>query len=188
MPTPNELNQWSTIFLDKFKSLPEIIDVATDQENAGPLLDVTVNREVASSYGILPSTIDNTLDDAFGQRIVSTIYTSLNQYHVVLEVNPRFQYGPEALTRIYVTSSSGQQVPLSTLVNTVDQGRADRRQSSGHVSVRYDLVQFETWRRAWRRRERDSSVTRELGKPASLATAFQGNAQAFQSSLAAHRS
>ena len=61
------------------------------------MLNVTVNREVASSFGILPSTIDNTLDDAFGQRIVSTMFTSLNQYHVVLEVDPRFQYGPEAL-------------------------------------------------------------------------------------------
>ena len=90
----NELNHWSAIFLDKFKSLPEITDVATDQENAGPLLDVTVNREVASSYGILPSTIDNTLDDAFGQRIVSTIYTSLNQYHVVLEVTPQISVRP----------------------------------------------------------------------------------------------
>ena len=71
------------------KTLPQVTDVATDQENAGPMLDVTVNREVASSFGILPSTIDNILDDAFGQRIVSTIYTSLNQYHVVLEVDPK---------------------------------------------------------------------------------------------------
>ena len=86
----NELNHWSSIFLDKFKSLPGITDVTSDQENAGPRLNVTVNREVASSFGILPSTVDNTLDDAFGQRIVSTIFTALNQYHVVLEVDPRF--------------------------------------------------------------------------------------------------
>jgi hypothetical protein len=114
----NELNHWSQVFLDKFKSLPEITDVATDREDAGPMLDVTVNREVASSYGILPSTIDNVLDDAFGQRTVSTIYTSLNQYHVVMEVSPQYQYGPDALSRIYVNSSSGQQVPLSTLVTS----------------------------------------------------------------------
>jgi HAE1 family hydrophobic/amphiphilic exporter-1 len=87
----NELNHWSAIFLDKLKSIPEIADVTTDQENAGPRLDVAVNRNVASTFGILPSAIDNTLDDAFGQRIVSTIFTSLNQYHVVLEVLPRFQ-------------------------------------------------------------------------------------------------
>ena len=106
MPTQNELNHWSAIFLDKLKSLPGITDVTSDQENAGPRLNVTVNRDVASSFGILPSTIDNTLDDAFGQRIVSTIYTALNQYHVVLEVDPRFQRGPEALNDIYLNSSS----------------------------------------------------------------------------------
>lgn len=78
------MRTWSQVFLDRLKTLPQITDVATDQENAGPLLDVTVNREAASSYGILPSTIDNTLDDAFGQRIVSTIYTSLNRNHVVM--------------------------------------------------------------------------------------------------------
>ena len=114
---PGELNQWAAMFLDKIKSVPGITDVVTDQLNAGPMLDITIKREVASSYGILPYTIDNTLDDAFGQRIVSTIYTTLQQYHVILEVDPKFQYGPEALNGIYVKSSSGQQVPLSALVD-----------------------------------------------------------------------
>ena len=72
---PGELNHWAALFLDKFKAIPGITDVATDQLNAGPLLDITIKREVASSFGILPSTIDNTLDDAFGQRIVSTMFT-----------------------------------------------------------------------------------------------------------------
>ena len=115
----DELAHWSTVFLDKLRALDPITDVASDQANAGPKLDVTVNREVASSFGILPSTIDNTLDDAFGQRIISTMFTSLNQYHVIMEVEPRFQYGPEALKDIYLNSASGQQVPLSTLVQTV---------------------------------------------------------------------
>src|SRR6201999_1512742 len=116
---PGELNLWAALFLDKIKASPGITDVTTDQLNAGPMLDITIKRDVASSYGILPYTIDNTLDDAFGQRIVSTIYTTLQQYHVILEVNPKFQYGPEALNGIYVKSSSGQQVPLSTLVDSV---------------------------------------------------------------------
>ncbi len=116
---PGELSHWAALFLDKIKAVPGITDVTTDQLNAGPLLDITIKREVASSYGILPFTIDNTLDDAFGQRIVSTMYTTLQQYHVILEVNPKFQYGPEALNGIYVKSSSGQQVPLSTLVDSV---------------------------------------------------------------------
>ena len=115
---PGELSHWSALFLDKFKTVPGITDVTTDQLSSGPLLDITIKREVASSYGILPYTIDNTLDDAFGQRIVSTMYTTLQQYHVILEVNPKFQYGPEALNGIYVKSSSGQQVPLSTLVDS----------------------------------------------------------------------
>src|SRR5258708_15592923 len=113
-----ELSRWPALFLDKIKTLPGITDVATDQLNAGPMLDITIKREVASTYGILPYTIDNTLDDAFGQRIVSTMFTELNQYHVVMEVDPKFQYGPEALNGIYVKSSSGQQVPLSTLVDS----------------------------------------------------------------------
>jgi multidrug efflux pump subunit AcrB len=87
---PGELNHWAALFLDKLKAIPTLADVTTDQLNAGPLLDITIKRDVASSYGILPYTIDNTLDDAFGQRIVSTIYTTLQQYHVILEVNPKF--------------------------------------------------------------------------------------------------
>ena len=114
-----ELNYWAALFLDKFRSLPGIADVTSDQENGGPRLDITIDRDAASSHGILPSTIDNTLSDAFGQRIVSTMYTTLNQYHVVLEVNPKFQYGPGALSDIYVTSAVGQQVPLNTLVRSV---------------------------------------------------------------------
>src|ERR1700684_4435337 len=116
---PGELNHWAALLLEKIKTVPGVADVTTDQLNAGPMLDITIKRDVASSYGILPYTIDNTLDDAFGQRIVSTMYTTLQQYHVILEVNPKFQYGPEALNGIYVKSSSGQQVPLSTLVDTV---------------------------------------------------------------------
>src|SRR4029453_17675161 len=92
---PGELNHWAALFLDRIKKIPGITDVATDQLNSGPLLDISIKREVASSYGILPFTIDNTLDDAFGQRIVSTMYTTLNQYHVIMEVDPNFQNSPE---------------------------------------------------------------------------------------------
>src|SRR3954449_1481472 len=115
---PGELNHWAALFLDKIKAIEGIADVATDQLNAGPMLDITIKRDVASTFGILPSAIDNTLSDAFGQRIVSTMFTTLNQYHVVVEVDPKFQYGPEALNGIYINSSSGQQVPLSTLVDS----------------------------------------------------------------------
>jgi hydrophobe/amphiphile efflux-1 (HAE1) family protein len=178
-----ELDHWTTIYLNKLRTMPEITDVATDQENAGPMLNVTTNREIASSFGILPSTIDNTLDDAFGQRIVSTMYTDLNQYHLVLEVAPEFQYGPEALKDIYVNSSTNQQVPLSTLVNSNikpapivinHQGMFPSATISFNLKPNVALGEAVD---AIRRFEKDS------GKPASVATSFQGNAQAFQASL-----
>jgi HAE1 family hydrophobic/amphiphilic exporter-1 len=180
----NELNYWSAIFLDKLKAIPGITDVTSDQENAGPRLNVTVNREVASSFGILPATIDNTLDDAFGQRIVSTMFTPLNQYHVVLEVDPRFQYGPEALRDIYVNSSSGQQVPLSTLVNSDTEAAPIVINHLGlfpATTISFNLkpgVALGDAVTAIRQFEQQSN------KPASLVTTFQGNAQAFQSALA----
>ena len=168
MPNSTELAHWSAIFVEKMKGIPGITDVASDQANAGPMLNVTVNREVASSFGILPSTIDNVLDDAFGQRIVSTIFTQLNQYHVVLEVDPRFQYGPEALRDIYLNSSGGQQVPLSTLVNSTIKAGADRHQPSGHVPVGHDLVQPEAGHGA-RRCGRRHPADREGDRQARLA-------------------
>ena len=180
----NELNQWATLFLDKFKALPQLSDVTTDQENAGPMLDVTVNREVASSFGILPSTIDNTLDDAFGQRIVSTMFTQLNQYHVVLEVSPQYQYGPEALKSIYVNSSSGQEVPLNTLVHsnvTASPIVINHQGMFPSATISFNLKPGVALGDAV---AAIGQVEAQAGKPASLATTFQGNAQAFQSSLA----
>jgi multidrug efflux pump len=179
----NELSHWSAIFLDKLKALPLITDVATDQENAGPRLNVTVNREVASSFGILPATVDNTLDDAFGQRIVSTMYTALNQYHVVLEVDPRFQAGPEALDNIYVPSSAGQQIPLSTLVRSNITAAPIVINHLGlfpATTISFNLkpgVALGDAVNAIRQIEQQS------GKPASLVTTFQGNANAFLSAL-----
>jgi multidrug efflux pump len=179
----NELNHWAEVFLDKMKSMPQLTDVATDQESAGPMLNVTVNRDVASSFGILPSTIDNTLDDAFGQRIASTIYSSLNQYRVILEVAPQYQMSPDTLSRIYVNSSGGQQVPLSTLVNskiTTMPLVINHQGLFPSVTISFNLkpgVALGDAVNAIRQFEQQS------GKPLSLTTAFQGNASAFMSSL-----
>jgi hydrophobe/amphiphile efflux-1 (HAE1) family protein len=181
---PGELNRWAPLFLEKIKALPGITDVTTDQESAGPLLDITVNREVASSFGILPATIDNTLDDAFGQRIVSTMYTMNNEYHVVLEVDPKFQLGPEALSNIYVNSSTGQQVPLRTLVNSAVKVAplvVNHQGQFPSVTISFNLMPGVAIGQAVAAIQQ---VEKELGKPVSLATSFQGNAQAFQSSLA----
>ena len=180
---PGELNRWAALFLDKIKTIPGITDITTDQENAGPLLDITVNREVASSFGILPATVDNTLDDAFGQRIVSTMYTMNNEYHVVLEVDPKFQFGPEALNNIYINSSTGQQVPLRTLINSgvkVAPLVVNHQGQFPSVTISFNLAPGNSIGQAV---SAIQQVEKELGKPASLATSFQGNAQAFQSSL-----
>jgi HAE1 family hydrophobic/amphiphilic exporter-1 len=180
---PGELTRWAPLFLEKLKALPGITDVTTDQLNAGPLLDITINRDVASSYGITPGTIDNTLDDAFGQRIVSTMYTMLNQYHVVLEVAPKFQFGPGALEDLYVSSSSGQQVPLRTLVTSavkVSPLVVNHQGQFPSVTISYNLVPATSLGQAVTAIQ---GVEKELGKPLSLSTSFQGNAQAFQTSL-----
>ena len=178
-----ELAHWAPIFLGKLKSLPEITDVASDQESAGPLLDVTVDRDVASSYGILPATIDNTLDDAFGQRIVSTIYTTLNQYHVILEVEPQFQLSPLALNRIYIPSATGQEVPLGQLVKSVIRVApliVNHQGQFPSVTLSFNLKPGVALGQAVNAIAR---VKQQLHVPASLATSFQGNAQAFTSSL-----
>jgi hydrophobe/amphiphile efflux-1 (HAE1) family protein len=180
---PGELDHWSNQFLEKIKAVPGITDVTTDELNAGPMLDITVKREVASSYGILPYTIDNTLDDAFGQRIVSTIYTTLQQYHVILEVNPKFQYGPEALNGIYVKSSSGQQVPLSTLVDSVVKVAplvVNHQGQFPSVTISFNLQPGTAIGQAV---SGIQNVEKELHPPLSLQTSFQGNAQAFGASL-----
>jgi HAE1 family hydrophobic/amphiphilic exporter-1 len=180
---PGELNHWAALFLDRIRAIRGITDVTTDQLNAGPMLDITIKREVASSYGILPYAIDNTLDDAFGQRIVSTMYTMLNQYHVILEVDPKFQYGPEALNGIYVRSSAGQQVPLSTLVDSVVKVAplvVNHQGQFPSVTVSFNLVPGTAIGQAV---SAIQQVEKELGKPLSLETSFQGNAQAFGASL-----
>src|SRR5713226_564158 len=107
---PKELAYWTPRLLAKLKSLPELRDVASDQQNLGLMANLVIDRDTASRLGILPADIDNTLYDAFGQRLVSTIFTQLNQYHVVMEVDPQFQQNPENLKNIYVKSSNGTQV------------------------------------------------------------------------------
>jgi hydrophobe/amphiphile efflux-1 (HAE1) family protein len=182
-PDPGELSHWTNLFVEKIKALHSVTDVATDQLNAGPLLDIKIKRDVASSYGILPYTIDNTLDDAFGQRIVSTIYTTLQQYHVVLEVDPKFQYGPEALNGIYVKSSSGQQVPISTLVDSAVKVAPLVVNHTGQfpsVTISFNLAPGAAIGQAV---SDIQAVAKALHPPLSLQTSFQGNAQAFGSSL-----
>lgn len=179
----NELHHWSEVFLQKLRAIPSIVDVTSDEQNAGARLDVTVNREVASSFGILPSSIDNTLDDAFGQRIVSTMFTPLNQYHVVLEVDPRSQTSSKALQQIYLNSSAGQQVPLSTLTKTTVTAAPIVVNHQGMFPSTTISFNLEPGASLGAAVSAIKDLEQHSGKPASLTTTFQGNANAFQAAL-----
>jgi len=105
-PDADELNDWTNRFVDRLKELPELEGVATDQQPGGLVLSLGIDRVTASRLGIAPATIDNTLYDAFGQRLINTMYTQVNQYHVVLEVEPYFKQDPERLNQIYLLSNA----------------------------------------------------------------------------------
>ena len=105
-PDLNELAEWTNRFVDKLKQLPELEDVATDQQPGGLAVALDIDRPTASRLGIAPTTIDNTLYDAFGQRQINTMYTQLNQYHVILEAQPQFQVDPDKLNKLYIRSNS----------------------------------------------------------------------------------
>jgi multidrug efflux pump len=105
-PDPNELNDWTNRFVARLKQLPELEDVATDQQPGGLAVSLVIDRATASRLGITPTTIDNTLYDAFGQRQINTMYTQLNQYHVILESEPQFQLDPNMLNKLYIQANS----------------------------------------------------------------------------------
>ena len=126
-PDANELNDWTNRFVDQLKQLPELEDVATDQQTGGLAVSLVIDRVTASRLGIAPTTIDNTLYDAFGQRQISTMYTQVNQYHVVLESEPQFQKDPNNLNRIYIQSNAS--------VGATGAGAASSFASSGSSSA-----------------------------------------------------
>ncbi len=105
-PDANELNEWTNRFVDRLRQLPELEDVATDQQPGGLAVSLVIDRVTASRFGIAPTTIDNTLYDAFGQRQINTMYTQVNQYHVVLESQPQFQLDPNKLNHLYIQSDA----------------------------------------------------------------------------------
>jgi multidrug efflux pump len=177
------LAQWVPKFVDKLKSLPELRDVATDQLNNGLLATLTIDRDTASRLGILPADIDNTLYDAFGQRQVSTIFTQLNQYHVVMEVDPQFQQDPSALKDIYVHSATGQQVPLSAFTRFEPGASPLAINHQGQfpvVTISFNLAPGSSLGDATK--VIDKART-DIGMPQSIQATFQGTAAAFLRSL-----
>jgi multidrug efflux pump len=181
---PNELEVWVPRLIEKFQTLPQLRDVASDQQNHGLEADIIIDRDTASRLGITPQMIDDTLYDAFGQRLVSTIYTQLNQYHVVLEVDPRYQVSPDSLKHIFVHSSTGKQVPLSAFTHFEPSTTALAINHQGQfpvVTLSFNLAPGVSLGDAV---EAIKKAEKEIGLPASINVSFQGTAQAFQNSLA----
>jgi hydrophobe/amphiphile efflux-1 (HAE1) family protein len=182
----DELNQWAPKIYAKLKSLPELRDVATDQQTGGTTLTLDIDRDAASRYGIQPQLIDDTLYDAFGQRQAAQYFTQINSYHVVMEVLPELQDKPSAIDRIYIKSPlTGEQVPISALAKWTTRPTAflsiNHQGQFPAVTVSFNLAQGVALGQAVTAIQQAET---ELGVPASLTGTFQGNAQAFQSSLA----
>ncbi|MBO0736339.1 MAG: efflux RND transporter permease subunit [Alphaproteobacteria bacterium] len=179
----DELNHWAPIIEGEMKKMPELQDVANDQQIAAPHIAIDIDRDAASRMGISPSLIDETLYDAFGQRQIATIYTATSQYKVVLEVQPGFQDDPTALSKIYIPGPNGTQVPLSTFAHLATkveplsvnhQGQFPAATLSFNLTPGYSLGQAV---------DKIQAVMRQLRVPGTLDGSFQGTARAFQASL-----
>ncbi len=180
---PDELAQWAPKLLERLRKLPELVDVASDVQNQGLQAYVEIDRDTASRLGVTPAAIDNTLYNAFGQRLISTIFTQSSLYRVVLEVKPEYQRGPEALNDIYLVSLSGNQIPLSSIariseratplsVNHIDQFPA--------ATISFNLAPGFSLGDAVKAIH---AAEQEIQLPVSVKTGFQGTALAFQASL-----
>ncbi|CAN5479242.1 multidrug efflux RND transporter permease subunit [soil metagenome] len=181
----DELNTWAPKILDKLTTLPELRDVATDQQTLGTTLTLTIDRDTASRYGIQPQLIDDTLSDAFGQRQVAQYFTQVNSYHVILEILPELQGSVDTLSKIYIKSpTTGDQVPLSAFTHwTTVPVRPLSISHQGQfpaTTISFNLAQGTALGQATDAIQR---AVVELGVPPTVNGSFQGTAQAFQQSL-----
>ena len=178
-----ELAVYAEKLIETFRKQPVLVDVASDQQLQGLQAELVIDRDTASRLGVTPQNIDDTLDDAFGQRQVSTIFTQLNQYHVVLEVARDFQQNPSSLNNIYVKSSSGTQVPLSTFTHFVAKPAMLALNHQGQfpvVTISFNLAPGKSIGDAVKA---VNSARAELQLPPSVSARFQGSAAAFEASL-----
>ena len=184
-PNVAELNEWAPKVLEKMRSLPQLRDVATDQQANGTTVQLSINRDTASRYGISPQLIDDTLYDAFGQRQVAQYFTQLNSYRVILEILPELQGNLDTLNKLYVKSpTTGDQVPLSTFASwtnvPVKPLSISHQGQFPSITISFNLGQGVALGQA------TDAVQRamvEIGAPSTLSSSFQGTAQAFQQSL-----
>ncbi|MGA2532401.1 MAG: multidrug efflux RND transporter permease subunit [Candidatus Aminicenantales bacterium] len=181
---PNELFQWAPRITDKLRQLKELTDVNSDQQNRGIQANLTIDRTTASRLGITPQMIDDYLYDAFGQRQVSTMYTALNQYHVIMDIDPQYWQNPEGLKQIYIPTAKSGLVPLAAFTRFEPRTAPLTVNHQGQfpsVTISFNLpvgVALGTSLDAIRHAEADIRL------PSSIRGSFQGTAQAFQSSLA----
>ena len=180
----DELNEWAPRVLSKIRALPAVTDVNTDQQIRGLEASLVIDRATASRLGISTAMIDNTLYDAFGQRQVSTMYRALNQYRVVMTIDPQFWQNPEGLKSIYVRSANGELVPLSAFTHYKPATTALEINHQGlfpAITISFNLAPGVVLGDAVTAIEQ---ATREIGLPTTIRGSFQGMAQAFQDSVA----
>jgi multidrug efflux pump len=180
----DDLNQFAPKMVEQFKKIPMISDVSSDQQNLGLQAMIQYDRGTSARFGITSQLIDDTLYDAFGQRQVSTMYTALNQYHVVMEASPEFWQNPLFLRQIYVGSPSGQQVPLSalsTFVSTTAPLTVTHQGLFPAVTISFNLKPGVALGDAV---NAAAAAAAQIGLPATIQTEFAGTAQAYQASLA----
>jgi multidrug efflux pump len=179
----DDLNNWSPRLLQKLRTLPELRDQNSDQQDKGLQAKLVIDRDTASRLGITPQTLDNALYDAFGQRQVSTMYRPLNQYHVVMEVAPQFQQTPESLQNIYLRSTAGTPVPLAAFTHYEPSNTPLAVNHQGQVpsvTISFNLAPGISLGQATQAIE---NAERSIGMPATIEASFQGTAAAFQDSL-----
>jgi multidrug efflux pump len=183
-PNVEELNHWAPKLVEALKERPELRDVSSDQQDQGLQVSLAIDRSTASRLGITPQLIDDTLYDAYGQRIVSTIFTQLNQYRVVLEVKPEFQQKPDKLQDIYIRSTLGGKVPLSAITRVAESTGPLAISHQGQfpaTTLSFNLAPDASLGEAVKAME---ATAQQLGLPPSIRGSFQGTALAFQASLA----
>ena len=179
-----ELATWAPRLLEKLRTLKELKDVASDQQNAGLEMSLTIDRDTAARVGVSPQLIDDTLYDAFGQRQISTIFTQLNLYRVILEVKPEYQANPAALDLLYVRAPSGEQIPIGTFVKMSETSTPLAINHQGQfpsVTLSFNVKRGVSLGNAVKAIQKAGD---EIGLPPGIHSAFQGSAQAFGESLA----
>jgi len=179
----NELNEWAPKMLQHARQLKQLTDVNSDQQNQGLGANLTIDRDAAARLGITTQMIDQVLYDAFGQRQVSTMYTGLNQYYVVMEVDPKFKASPEALDGIFIKSNTGAMVPLSAIATYQQQRISLQVNHQGQypaVTISFNLAPNVALGDAVTALE---EMQKEMSLPSSLHGTFQGTTQAYQDSL-----